>query len=117
MISLLLFLATSYALVPLWRRYRARYAQYLPLPLVDPSLAATPLRDRFRRALALSWLPSRFRPASADSESTARAHGLIPSAASDSDEGEELGDIDLGPWGVDRIDSVPDTPESRLSRE
>ncbi|KAI0190124.1 hypothetical protein F4808DRAFT_444952 [Astrocystis sublimbata] len=73
-ISLVLFLVISYLLVPLWRNYRNRYSQYLPLDTI--SSQTTSLRIRMQNAIARwivaasQWrLRRRDRMADADDES------------------------------------------------
>ncbi|KIW26673.1 uncharacterized protein PV07_06488 [Cladophialophora immunda] len=45
-ISLVLYLLVFYALLPLYRRHRARYSQYLPLPLQSVQTASYSLSTR-----------------------------------------------------------------------
>ncbi|KAH0846981.1 hypothetical protein AYO21_02323 [Fonsecaea monophora] len=45
-ISLILYLVVFYALLPLYRRHRARYSQYLPLPLESVQSASASLSTR-----------------------------------------------------------------------
>ncbi|KAM3500923.1 hypothetical protein MY10362_005987 [Beauveria mimosiformis] len=58
-ISLVLFLIVTFAVLPLWRRYRARYSQYLPLDTLGS--ASSSLRDRVTARLAALTLPSTWR--------------------------------------------------------
>ncbi|KAI8951493.1 hypothetical protein F4801DRAFT_290708 [Xylaria longipes] len=89
-ISLLLFLLLSYLILPLWRYYRNRYGQYLPLDTI--STQTTSLRIRIQDAIA-RWISStsrwrlrnRDRVAVADDESD---------VGFSSEEGEELNDVD-----------------------
>ncbi|KFH46964.1 hypothetical protein ACRE_022350 [Hapsidospora chrysogenum ATCC 11550] len=84
-ISLLLFLTGTYILLPAWRRYRARYAQYLPIDSL--SSGTWSLRDRLTARLA------------AFANRREDRH-LVPGAVDidhrdeDVDDGEELGDVD-----------------------
>ncbi|KAI0398114.1 hypothetical protein F5Y17DRAFT_214065 [Xylariaceae sp. FL0594] len=54
-ISLVIFLVLTYVLVPLWRQYRNRYSQYLPLDTI--STRTTSLRIRVQNAIA-QWIVS-----------------------------------------------------------
>ncbi|KAI0011095.1 hypothetical protein F4779DRAFT_615949 [Xylariaceae sp. FL0662B] len=113
-ISLILFLISTYVLVPLWRRYRARYSQYLPVDSISNHTSA--VRGRVQDAIA-RW-PSRWRIGGGDR--------VVVGAddASDlgfsSEEGEELDEVDddrrhalsLDAHGIEHPDSV-----RRLSRE
>ena len=49
-ISLLLFLLVTYLLLPAWRRYRARYSQYLPIDSLTSRTSS--LRDRLTAHIA-----------------------------------------------------------------
>ncbi|RWA04949.1 hypothetical protein EKO27_g10157 [Xylaria grammica] len=88
-ISLVLFLLLTYLVVPLWRYYRNRYGQYLPLDSI--STQTTSLRVRTQDAI-LRWISSlsrwrsrgRDRVDMADDESD---------AGFGSEEGEELNNI------------------------
>ncbi|KAL7805555.1 hypothetical protein V8C44DRAFT_340494 [Trichoderma aethiopicum] len=86
-ISLILFLLLTFVVVPVWRRYRSRYSQYLPLDAISEH--TTSLRYRITgRLLRIASLPF-----------TWRRDGLVASSgaagnARDLEEGEELEDID-----------------------
>ncbi|KAM3511077.1 hypothetical protein MY11210_005251 [Beauveria gryllotalpidicola] len=84
-ISLALFLIVTFAVLPLWRRYRARYSQYLPLDTLGS--ASSSLRDRITARLAALTLPSTWR----------RDRGRFAAATGGDDEeddaGEELGRV------------------------
>lgn len=54
-VSLLIFLLTTYVLLPFWRRYRARYAQYLPLDSLSNQTSS--LRHRIVNRIA-AWRSS-----------------------------------------------------------
>ncbi|KAK3378162.1 hypothetical protein B0H63DRAFT_479038 [Podospora didyma] len=88
LISLILFLVSTYLLVPLWQHYRIRYSQYLPLETISNQTLS--IRHRVQNAIANIVIPSawRFR----------REHVDIADGDSDagfdSDEGEELGEVD-----------------------
>ncbi|EEP78263.1 conserved hypothetical protein [Uncinocarpus reesii 1704] len=59
LISLALYLALFYAVIPFIRRYRQRYAQYLPLHTI--SARTSSLRERASDALMHFVLPSAWR--------------------------------------------------------
>ncbi|KAI0893325.1 hypothetical protein F4806DRAFT_499167 [Annulohypoxylon nitens] len=89
-ISLILFLLSNYLIVPLWRHYRTRYSQYLPLDTISNHTST--LRGRIQDVIARWLVPSRWRFNSRDR--------VVIGAddASDigfsSEEGEELDDVD-----------------------
>ncbi|KAI1405938.1 hypothetical protein F4819DRAFT_482088 [Hypoxylon fuscum] len=115
-ISLILFLLSTYLLVPLWRHYHARYSQYLPLDRI--SNHTTTIRGRIQDAIGRWLVPSRWR--------FNERGGLVSGAddASDigfsSEEGEELDDVyddrrhalSLDTHHIERTDSM-----RRLSRD
>jgi hypothetical protein len=115
-ISLLLFLVSTYVALPLWRRYRQRYSQYLPVDRLSDQTSG--FRHRVQSAMAGWLVPSAWRRGLHD------RLVVVADADSDdgfeSDEGEELEDV---PISVDRrrdIEAgVPNRPEDsrRLSRE
>ncbi|GAB1314332.1 hypothetical protein MFIFM68171_04542 [Madurella fahalii] len=85
-ISLILFLVTTYAVIPLWQRYRNRYSQYLPLETISNQTLS--LRARMQGAMARFMMPSAWRARVSD-------HLVVAERSSfDSDEGEELGEVD-----------------------
>ncbi|KAI2629067.1 hypothetical protein GGS26DRAFT_112007 [Hypomontagnella submonticulosa] len=115
-ISLILFLLSTYVLVPLWRHYRARYSQYLPLDTISNHTSS--LRGRVQDAIGRWIVPSRWRFSARDR--------MVVGAddASDlgfsSEEGEELDEVgddrrhalSLDTHNLERSDSM-----GRLSRE
>ncbi|KAI4864641.1 hypothetical protein F4820DRAFT_422966 [Hypoxylon rubiginosum] len=115
-ISLILFLLSSYVLVPLWRFYHARYSHYLPLDTISNHTSS--MRVRIQDAIARWLIPSRWRIGGGDR--------VVVGAddASDlgfsSEEGEELDEVDddrrhalsLDTHHVDGTDSM-----RRLSRD
>jgi len=114
-IALLVFLLLTYALMPLWQRYRGRYSQYLPLGAISNQTSS--LRQRIQGGLARFFVPLawrqrlRFRPV-VGTDGTSDT-GYI------SEDGEELGEVDEDqgqgrPMGG--RDSVPDSTR-RLSRD
>lgn len=62
LLALLLYVLTSFVVLPLWRRHRARYAQYLPVQNLDFdqfSSSTRSLRARIKDALISFLLPFR----------------------------------------------------------
>ncbi|OAA75787.1 hypothetical protein LEL_07775 [Akanthomyces lecanii RCEF 1005] len=102
-ISFALFLVVTFAVLPLWRRYRNRYSQYLPLDSLGS--ASSSLRERITSRLAALTLPSTWRQ---DMGRFAAA-----GAGGEEDIGEELGRVDEGVFEVTGFGS--DTV--RLSRD
>ncbi|KAH6684539.1 hypothetical protein B0J14DRAFT_555499 [Halenospora varia] len=90
-ISLILYLIISYAIVPVWKRYRGRYSNYLPLETI--STQTTSLRERIQSALAGLLVPSSWRAHFSRSRYTVSAQDGTGSDF-DEDEGEELYDVD-----------------------
>jgi hypothetical protein len=85
-ISLVLFVATSYILYPLWQRYQARYSQYLPLDSLSSQTSSL-------RARMLGWL-NPWRRRLQDRLVVAGGGGETASDAGfDSDDGEELSQV------------------------
>ncbi|KAL7945520.1 hypothetical protein V8C42DRAFT_59177 [Trichoderma barbatum] len=85
-ISLILFLVLTFVVVPVWRRYRSRYSQYLPIDAISEH--TTSLRYRItNRLLRIISLPFRWR----QDRDIAMAGGI---SDRDLEEGEELEDID-----------------------
>ncbi|KAI1414607.1 hypothetical protein F5Y13DRAFT_158921 [Hypoxylon sp. FL1857] len=87
-ISLILFLLSTYVLVPLWRHYRTRYSQYLPLDTISTHTSS--IRGRIQDAMARWLLPSRWR-------FSLHERLVVGDDASDlgfsSEEGEELDEV------------------------
>ncbi|EGR49524.1 uncharacterized protein TRIREDRAFT_106306 [Trichoderma reesei QM6a] len=89
-ISLILFLVLTFVVVPVWRRYRSRYSQYLPLDAISEH--TTSLRYRITgRLLRIASLPFTWRRDRQVASGTAGGGGL---SDRDLEEGEELEDID-----------------------
>ncbi|TFB04002.1 hypothetical protein CCMA1212_003950 [Trichoderma ghanense] len=93
-ISLILFLVLTFVVVPVWRRYRSRYSQYLPLDAISEH--TTSLRYRITgRLLRIASLPFTWRRdrqvASGQAGGGGGGGGL---SDRDLEEGEELEDID-----------------------
>ncbi|KAI1801642.1 hypothetical protein F4811DRAFT_555636 [Daldinia bambusicola] len=115
-ISLILFLLSTYVLIPLWRRYHARYSQYLPLETISNHTIS--LRGRVQDAIGRWMVPSRWR---------INIHDRVVVGADDasdigfsSEEGEELDEVfddrrhalSLDTHDLERADSI-----RRLSRD
>ncbi|KAK4110736.1 hypothetical protein N656DRAFT_799856 [Canariomyces notabilis] len=111
-ISLILFLITTYVLIPIWQRYRNRYSQYLPLETISTQTLS--LRARIQGAMARFIIPSAWRARVSDDVVVAERNSF------DSDEGEELDEVDESTTrrvldqsrNSDTMDSTP-----RLSRD
>ncbi|KAH6611340.1 hypothetical protein Trco_001360 [Trichoderma cornu-damae] len=86
-ISLILFLVLTFVIVPVWRRYRSRYSQYLPLDAISEH--TTSLRQRITsRLIRVASLPLAWRR---DREVASGTGGI---SDHDLEEGEELEDLD-----------------------
>ncbi|WQF86537.1 hypothetical protein CDEST_11551 [Colletotrichum destructivum] len=87
-ISLILFVVSTYVLIPLWRRWRSRYSQYLPIDTISTSTVS--LRHRMQNGIARLMVPSTWRR-------NAHERIVIAADASDdgftSEDGEELGEV------------------------
>ncbi|KAF4616207.1 hypothetical protein G7Y89_g15199 [Cudoniella acicularis] len=90
-ISLILYVIISYVVVPVWKRYRGRYSNYLPLETI--STRTTSLRERLQSAVAGLLLPSSWRASFSRGRYTVSAQDGSGSDF-DEDEGEELYDVD-----------------------
>ncbi|KAI0874581.1 hypothetical protein GGS24DRAFT_500653 [Hypoxylon argillaceum] len=91
LISLVLFLLSTYVILPVWRYYRNRYSQYLPLDTI--STQTTSLRIRIQDAIA-RWISS-----SSRWRLRARDRGTVADdnesdLGFSSEEGEELNEVD-----------------------
>ncbi|GAP87595.1 putative electron transport complex subunit C [Rosellinia necatrix] len=91
LISLVLFLALTYLLLPLWRHYRNRYSQYLPLDTI--STQTTSLRIRMQDAIA-RWISSSSRWRLRGRDRVAVAGDDESDIGFSSEEGEELNEVD-----------------------
>ncbi|KAK1981704.1 hypothetical protein LZ30DRAFT_592083 [Colletotrichum cereale] len=87
-ISLILFLASTHLLLPLWRRWRSRYGQYLPIDTISTSSLS--LRHRVQNGIARLMVPSTWRR-------NAHERLVVATDASEdgfmSEDGEELGEV------------------------
>jgi len=120
-ISLVLYLLISYIVVPLWKRYRGRYSQYLPMDTISTHTSS--VRERVHRALlkaVAKWLlPSSWRT---EFEREQAAHARTEASDFDEDEGEELytvGDVESNRREAISLDVQRgrDDAGRRLSRE
>ncbi|KAG5980931.1 hypothetical protein E4U55_003465 [Claviceps digitariae] len=104
-ISLILFLLLTFVVLPLWRRYRNRYSQYLPVPTYTSGLS-----NFFARRLSMLTLPSTW----------SRNGGSVDSVDVDDflEDGEELASVDPRLVSVLRhVVSRGDDGVRRLSRD
>ncbi|POR38727.1 Uncharacterized protein TPAR_01077, partial [Tolypocladium paradoxum] len=84
-VSLLIFLVLTFVLVPVWRRNRNRYSQYLPINSISDRTSS--LRHRIvGRFAGLNTLATFL-----SARQVVFAHGAA-------DDGEELGDVDEETW-------------------
>ena len=100
-------------MIPFWQRYRSRYSQYLPLETISNQTSS--LRHRIQNAIGGFLVPSVWRQRLQERLVVAGDNGS--DIDYDSDEGEELGDMD-DDQRLESMDSSrgPDTAR-RLSRE
>ncbi|WEW61913.1 hypothetical protein PRK78_007413 [Emydomyces testavorans] len=111
LISLVLYLVLFYAAIPFVRRYRQRYAQYLPLHTI--SVHTSSLRERASDALMHFVLPSAWR----------RGQFVEPqddSASLFDEEGEGMVGFEMDAArraALERHRADPTGTEGRLSRE
>lgn len=112
-ISLSIFLALSYVLVPIWQKHRAKYSRYLPLETI--STQTTSLRQRVQSAIARWVLPSVWR----SEHSNWNGFAVSAEDNSDTEEGEELYDIDERRREALSLDAsrIHDGDGRRLSRD
>jgi len=89
-ISLILYLLLSYLIIPLWKRYRGRYSQYLPLDTI--STRTTSLRQRVQSTAVRFLLPSSWRSDFGRNRYTVSAEDGSGSDF-DEDDGEELYEV------------------------
>ncbi|KAI0457009.1 hypothetical protein F5B21DRAFT_501715 [Xylaria acuta] len=115
LISLVLFLVLTYLVLPLWRYYRNRYSQYLPLGAI--STQTTSLRIRTQDAIA-RWFSSmsRWRLRNGDRVAVADDESDVGFS---SEEGEELNEVDEARRHALSLDTHHQHADSnrRLSRD
>ncbi|KAH7377946.1 hypothetical protein BKA64DRAFT_766611 [Cadophora sp. MPI-SDFR-AT-0126] len=90
-ISLILYLLVSYVVVPIWKRYRGKYSQYLPLDTISTQTSS--IRQRILDAIARWVLPSAWRSHFNRDQYTVSAQDGSGSDF-DEEEGEELYEVD-----------------------
>ncbi|KAH0445040.1 hypothetical protein CcaCcLH18_00101 [Colletotrichum camelliae] len=83
-ISLILFLVSTYVILPLWRKWRSRYSQYLPIDTISTSTVS--LRHRIQNRIARMLVPSTW-------SRNAHERLVVATDASDDEDGEELGEV------------------------
>ncbi|KAF7865781.1 hypothetical protein EAF04_005946 [Stromatinia cepivora] len=86
-ISLILYLLISFVIVPVWKRYRARAGQYLPLDTI--STRTTSLRQRAQAAVIRTIFPNSWR-----ADFNRNRISAQDSSDFDDEDGEELFDVD-----------------------
>ncbi len=112
-ISLAIFIVVTFVVFPIWRRYRNRYSQYLPLDTISDQTAS--LRHRITNRLTTLTLPSTWRR---DRGRVSAGGGL--SDNDDMEDGEELNDVDAATLhALERRVGESRLPDNarRLSRE
>jgi hypothetical protein len=114
LISLILYLVISYAVIPTWKRYHGRYSQYLPLETI--STRTTSWRQRIGSFLIKSILPSTWRT---DFGRNGFAVNGQDGSDFDEEEGEELYEVDENRREALSLDARRGRNEdgSRLSRD
>lgn len=118
LVSLALYLLLSYAIVPFFRRYHQRYAQYLPLQTL--SVHTSSLRDRALDALMRLFLPSSWRSGARLVEGHHHRHDTTDGDSILNEEGETMVGMSIDPArreALERRRSTAGEAETRLSRE
>jgi len=90
LISLILYLLISYLIVPIWKRYRGRYSNYLPLDTITTH--TTSWRQRAQSAVVDLLVPSSWRRNWNNRQTVSAQEGS--GSDFDDDEGEELYEVD-----------------------
>ncbi|KAK3399024.1 hypothetical protein B0T20DRAFT_351857, partial [Sordaria brevicollis] len=114
-IALILYLVLTFAVIPIWIRYRNRYSQYLPLETITDG--ASSLRARITDRITTWFITSAWRSRLQDRIEVADNR---PSTDFDSDDGEELNDVDEAlRRALERREqpSIDDNSNRRLSRD
>ncbi|KAH8821479.1 hypothetical protein F5884DRAFT_88982 [Xylogone sp. PMI_703] len=91
-ISLVLYLLLSYLIVPVWKRYRNRYSQYIPLDRITNQTSS--LRQRLQAALIGLLMPSSWRADRNTHRFSATPEEDGANSDFDEDDGEELYEVD-----------------------
>lgn len=117
LISLALYLLFSYAIIPFFRRYHQRYAQYLPLHTISAHTSS--LRDRVADALMHVFLPSSWRSGAQLVEGHQHNDHDGDSVLNE-EEGENMVGMNMDPArreALERRRSTAGDAQVRLSRE
>ena len=90
-IALILFIVTSYVLLPLWRHYQLRYSQYIPVHTISDRTSSVRVR---MQALMARWLvPSNWRRTRVERGGNEDDDGLSDDGEFLPVDGEELGSV------------------------
>lgn len=94
LIALVLYLITTYLVVPLWRRHHSRYTSYIPLPTSIQNLTTqtNSFRQRLQDTLTRTVLPSTWQAVAFDTYRSPHSH--TSSQDFNGDSGEELEEVD-----------------------
>lgn len=117
-ISLIIFLFLTFVLVPVWRRYRNRYSQYLPLDSISDRTSS--FRHRILGRFSSLNPLAHFVSGRQQVVFASGGAGTGAESGADDEDGEELGDVDEATWrAIERHVPSVHTPDStrRLSRE
>jgi hypothetical protein len=119
LISLVLYVLLSFAIIPLYRRHRQRYSQYLPLETISQHTSS--LRSRISDAIVRFILPSAWlhgRPPGGR-YSAGDGDGDGDGSWFDEEEGEGLVGFDVDIQRRERLERSDDNEHSdrRLSRD
>ncbi|KAI9741964.1 MAG: hypothetical protein M1834_000353 [Cirrosporium novae-zelandiae] len=116
LISLVLYATITFIILPFFRRYRQRYAQYLPLTTISEHTST--IRDRVSNAFMRILLPSSWR--NRMMEDCRYARGEIEGSLFDEEEGEGMIGFDVDERrreALERRRSNAVEDERRLSRD
>ncbi|KAL3425748.1 hypothetical protein PVAG01_02539 [Phlyctema vagabunda] len=116
LISLILYVIVSFVIVPVWKRYRVRYSQYLPIESI--STRTSSLRQRTQDAIARFILPSAWTAEYRQHRYPLSAEDGFGSELGDN-EGEELFEVDDNRREALSLDARRgrDIDDRRLSRD
>ncbi|KAK4093636.1 hypothetical protein Purlil1_1970 [Purpureocillium lilacinum] len=117
-ISLIIFLFLTFVLVPVWRRYRNRYSQYLPLDSISDRTSS--FRHRILGRFSSLNPLAHFVSGRQQVVFASGGAGTGAESGADDEDGEELGDVDEATWrAIERHVPSVHTPDStrRLSRD
>ena len=115
LISLVLYVVLSFAVIPLYRRHRQRYSQYLPLETISQRTSS--LRSRLSDAIVQFLLPSAWLHRRPPGGRYTAADG--DGSLFDEEEGEGLVGFDVDVSRRERLERLDDSEHSdrRLSRD